>query len=62
MDTATETEDVVLTADNMNRYAALLKFQIEADLGHMIKDSQCYATIKNGEATIMLDVPGWNVQ
>lgn len=52
--------DVPITFDNMHKYAAMLRFDIERELGHLIKDDQCYAAVRNGEPMIIVDVPGWS--
>ena len=47
-------EAVQITPENMHKYAAMLRFQIENELGHALPDDAIYATIKDGQAMIII--------
>lgn len=43
---------VQITPENVHKYAAMLRFKIENELGHSIPDDAVVAVIKDGEAFI----------
>jgi hypothetical protein len=54
MNSNNESDMVEITPDNMHKYAAMLRFQMEAELGHALPDGVVYATIKDGQAMIIV--------
>lgn len=48
-------EVMQVTHENMNRIAAMIRFDVEAKLGHLIPDGMIYATVRNGEPLVVVD-------
>ena len=46
--------EVQITLDNMHKYAAMLRFQIEAELGHPLPQDAVRAEVRNGQPMIIV--------
>jgi hypothetical protein len=52
---------IAITTENMHKYAAMLRFQVENALGYSIPDSAIRAEIKNGQPCIAVSTDDPNI-
>lgn len=46
--------EIQITLGNMHKYAAMLRFQIEAELGYQIPQDAVRAEVRNGQPMIIV--------